>query len=95
MLLKNRLYPYPVITQFGDTTSYANAKFTLSYEKAEDEKKDVCRERDPAPAAGSDHSPEGDRPAQWAQGEEAGFPCAVYRRSRDRGDLDQCGGDRV
>ena len=40
MLLKNRLYPYPVITQFGDTTSYANAKFTLSYEKAENDKKD-------------------------------------------------------
>lgn len=40
MLLKNRLYPYPVITQFGDTTSYANAKFTLSYEKTEDDKKD-------------------------------------------------------
>lgn len=40
MLLKNRLYPYPVITQFGDTTSYANGKFTLSYEKFEDESKD-------------------------------------------------------
>lgn len=40
MLLKNRLYPYPVITQFGDTTSYANAKFTLSYEKTEDDKND-------------------------------------------------------
>ena len=40
MLLKNRLYPYPVITQFGDTTSYVNGKFTLSYEKSEDDAKD-------------------------------------------------------
>lgn len=41
MLLKSRLYPYPVITQFGDTTSYANGKFTLTYEKPiEDENKD-------------------------------------------------------
>ena len=41
MLLKSRLYPYPVITQFGDTTSYANGKFTLTYEKpVEDEVKD-------------------------------------------------------
>lgn len=40
MLLKSRLYPYPVITQFKTTTSYANAKFILSYEKAEDDKKD-------------------------------------------------------
>ena len=40
MLLKSRLYPYPVITQFGDTTSYENGKFRLTYEKREDERKD-------------------------------------------------------
>lgn len=42
MLLKSRLYPYPVITQFSDTTSYFNDKFTLIYEKLiEDENKDT------------------------------------------------------
>lgn len=40
MLLKSRLYPYPVITQFKDTTAYVNGKFTLSYDCSEDEKKD-------------------------------------------------------
>lgn len=44
MLLKSRLYPYPVITQFTDTTSYNNAKFRLSYEKPiEDETKDEIK----------------------------------------------------
>lgn len=40
MLLKSRLYPYPVITQYKDTTSYDNSVFSLTYDKDENDAKD-------------------------------------------------------
>lgn len=38
--MKSRLYPYPIITQFADTTSYENSKFVLEYEEEENKAKD-------------------------------------------------------
>lgn len=43
MLIKSRLFPYPILDQFEDTSCYDNAEFLLNYEIEEDDKNNLTK----------------------------------------------------